>query len=546
MKTKRVLSGMLLGFAIAMAAPSVIQAEMLENELPARTKDGIIGRWKMANPDNYKAEPFIRKPNLSEPFEPGVVNSHYLQGGVARANFYRYISGLPDLELSPDLTEHSQYVAAVTASVYGNYNMLRKDYFKPGEELFEKAQSMAKRSNMIKLDDQYANHSNQVSAAVDKFMNPLNYEDIKTAGDSRGLLIPELKKIGLGFARGDKDTSYTILHIPDTGTAGNTESLKYSYISYPANGSFPLDVFDPKRLWNWKIMLNPQQFKEQKNEDIKIRVQRQSDRRTWSTGDLSGSAVSHSAALNQISFHLSELDSIQDDDVYTVKVSGLKKNSYFDAELEYKVHFFYINKPVSEPKIGPKTDTAAPLNGVGNKPQPPVDPPVNEPVKKPVTAVKFSDLSGHWSEATVQWAIDNRIVNGYQDGKFQPDKPVSEEEFLSLLLKAYGQAEESPSGERWSDGLYAFAASRKYPVKGAAETAERSAPITRTTAAEIIAAADGAALSGHDAIQYLLSKAYARGRTDAADGFAGTEPLSRAESLQLIRNLKEQGMNALK
>ena len=44
------------------------------------------------------------------------------------------------------------------------------------------------------------------------------------------------------------------------------------------------------------------------------------------------------------------------------------------------------------------------------------------------------DISGHWAEKEIRWAIEKGLLNGYSDGTMKPDKPVTRAE-LAVILK---------------------------------------------------------------------------------------------------------------
>lgn len=48
----------------------------------------------------------------------------------------------------------------------------------------------------------------------------------------------------------------------------------------------------------------------------------------------------------------------------------------------------------------------------------------------------YPDLAGHWAQGEVEAAAQAGWVNGYPDGTFRPDDPVSRAEFVKLLLGA--------------------------------------------------------------------------------------------------------------
>ena len=49
-----------------------------------------------------------------------------------------------------------------------------------------------------------------------------------------------------------------------------------------------------------------------------------------------------------------------------------------------------------------------------------------EPVKKP-------DYEGHWAEKSIKKAIRKGVLKGYEDGTYQPDKPVTRAELVTIL-----------------------------------------------------------------------------------------------------------------
>ncbi|MGG4046272.1 Ig-like domain-containing protein [Paenibacillus favisporus] len=51
---------------------------------------------------------------------------------------------------------------------------------------------------------------------------------------------------------------------------------------------------------------------------------------------------------------------------------------------------------------------------------------------------EFSDISGHWAEASIKQAASTGIVTGYPDGTFKPGKTVTRAEFAVMLVNTLG------------------------------------------------------------------------------------------------------------
>lgn len=161
----------------------------------------------------------------------------------------------------------------------------------------------------------------------------------------------------------------------------------------------------------------------------------------------------------------------------------------------------------------------------------------------------FTDVrQGSWYEATVQWGLSHNMIHGYQDGTFQPNKLVTEAEFLAMLLRAFeGDAVSSPAGH-WADAYYNRAQELNYPVTGSKNAAARNLPLLRKQVAELLTSAEGVHFNGDDAVSYLLAFGLAQGKRPddlSVTGFDGAGKLTRAEALQFIKNLSEYGVGGL-
>ena len=55
---------------------------------------------------------------------------------------------------------------------------------------------------------------------------------------------------------------------------------------------------------------------------------------------------------------------------------------------------------------------------------------------------KFNDIDGHWAEKTIVKYHDAGIINGYPDGSFKPDGPITRAELAQILSAAFQLTEQ--------------------------------------------------------------------------------------------------------
>lgn len=155
-------------------------------------------------------------------------------------------------------------------------------------------------------------------------------------------------------------------------------------------------------------------------------------------------------------------------------------------------------------------------------------------------AAVFPDVKGHWAERTIEWGVAESMVDGYEDGMFRPDATVSEPEFLALLERAFPEAGmPEKNGVPWYTGYYRLAETQGWAL--AYDTNNRF--YNRGHVAQLLASTQGEKLDVNRAVQYLLDRKLAGGKTAATvAGFKSEDRLTRAEALQLIRNAKSNGL----
>jgi hypothetical protein len=143
-----------------------------------------------------------------------------------------------------------------------------------------------------------------------------------------------------------------------------------------------------------------------------------------------------------------------------------------------------------------------------------------------------------WGFQNVQWAIDNKIIDGYPDGTFKPEENVSQSEFLAMLIRAYTPTDFTPVSDptNWDKSYIDYAVHMGWKT-----TAPNKLSLSRGTVSLYLTEATGKNYNMNDAIQYLLDLGVSNGKTsNSIDGFEKDAAVTRAEAVTFIERLKQK------
>lgn len=179
--------------------------------------------------------------------------------------------------------------------------------------------------------------------------------------------------------------------------------------------------------------------------------------------------------------------------------------------------------------------------------------------KTPQNTESFTDIdSSHWAYESVLKLKGMNIINGYSDGSFAPDKEVAREEFVTMIVLAFGyeKTENAPEFSDVSDTdwfyKYVMAAAANNIISGIGDGSFGAGnSITRQEAAVILdriltslgternAAEDTADFADADTIGEWAAQSAKRlaaeGIISGIDGnFAPASPVTRAQAAKLI------------
>lgn len=149
----------------------------------------------------------------------------------------------------------------------------------------------------------------------------------------------------------------------------------------------------------------------------------------------------------------------------------------------------------------------------------------------------FQDVSHtFWGYSSIQWALENKIIDGYPDGTFKPNQLVTNNEFIVMLIRAYQPSDLKPNISDTSDWSTPYI---KYWSQ-LGWNSDKNVALSRGQVAKYLANATGKNYSIVDSVQYLLDKGLAEGKTSKSiDGFMQVDPVTRAEAVTFIQRLKK-------
>lgn len=176
---------------------------------------------------------------------------------------------------------------------------------------------------------------------------------------------------------------------------------------------------------------------------------------------------------------------------------------------------------------------------------------------QPIYAAAFTDTSGNWAESAIEkWSEKYGVLNGYEDGTFHPDDPITRGAFAGILNRFLQYQTTSPadtfsdtSGAYWEDAILRLHAAGVY--LGTDGAARLTANITRQQAITMVGRAfklpessvaltyaDAAGIESY-AAGYLGTMKERGYITDvgADNRFRPTKPITRAELVNLLNNM---------
>ena len=224
----------------------------------------------------------------------------------------------------------------------------------------------------------------------------------------------------------------------------------------------------------------------------------------------------------------------------------------------YGEHFVEARRILDDSSQSPEKPWQASLPVIPDKYQLPPQKTIVQPAEKFLSnkaTSQFRDIAAHWAEEDIRKLMKSGVLDGYPDGTFQPDRPISRAEFAAALVKAFDISKKTgkvflDTSSHWAKDYISSAAAGGI-VSGYNSTFfGPDDPITREQMAVMIveaaeidadvkgslkaAYADGAAISdwAQDAVLAAGQKAIIKGYTD--NTYKPGRGANRAEAAAVI------------
>lgn len=150
----------------------------------------------------------------------------------------------------------------------------------------------------------------------------------------------------------------------------------------------------------------------------------------------------------------------------------------------------------------------------------------------------FKDVSNnHWVAGSINWGYAQGIITGDDKGNFYPSNPVSEPEFLAMIVRAYSddlKVRSKASNEKWYIPYFDLATEQFMKVNGSNFVYQRY-----HIANLVYSLLSESYQTDEKSIQFLLDKSLSSGKTSATiSGYLPYDHLSKAEAIVFIQRMK--------
>ena len=287
-------------------------------------------RWEYARSQipEEASSLYADTPSVQGTYAAGALAENTQTSALMYVNFLRALAYLPPVRLEGVYSLRAQHGAVLLAA----NDRLEHDAPRPQdmpEDFYECAHTGTLSSNIAALN----------WATPDVLLNAMEYfcrddgeENLPVMGHRSYLLSPLLGKTGLGLAQSQSGISYAVLYVGDT----SADSGDWRQVAWPSEGAFPADLMGP--LIPWSITLNGEYYDLEASEIRVFLTEKTAGQAKLDYFTLSTDAYGAGPCLIfRPDLTAMGLENYQQNQVWTVRVEGLKTPAGAAESLEYQV-----------------------------------------------------------------------------------------------------------------------------------------------------------------------------------------------------------------
>ncbi|MFB5661035.1 S-layer homology domain-containing protein [Alteribacillus sp. HJP-4] len=167
----------------------------------------------------------------------------------------------------------------------------------------------------------------------------------------------------------------------------------------------------------------------------------------------------------------------------------------------------------------------------------------------PVSSAVYSDVgSDHWAAEEIQWARDNGIMTGYEDGRFGPRDEMSEAQFAVMLDRAFDlETAEREDGQFWALPSYRALSYNNLRLQGLRDNVIASQPVTRGVVSQTLAHIQGQDSELEESVAWMFEHELTTGRQEGeteTERFDVNGKLTRDQAASFFKRLHDQGFTS--
>ncbi len=277
--------------------------------------------------------PYLETPDTASFSAIGRIAPEAEASAIAYLNFIRAVAGLDGVSVFDLYTLRAQNASLLLAA---NDEITHDPARAEGmsEGLYESARLGARECNLVKFN---WDRPQILTDAIAYFARDDGDTNLSPLSHRRWLLNPRMAETGFGLAKSESGMSYAAMYAVDTGN----DASAWEYVAWPCGGAFPVELM--RRDLAWVVSLYESIY-DLSASDIRIALANLSTGDTFSfdprreTGDgfctLSPAICGSGACAIFRPSHANDFE-YQQNQIFRVSVTGLKKTDGADASIEY-------------------------------------------------------------------------------------------------------------------------------------------------------------------------------------------------------------------